>query len=102
MEAKFCPLYGAAETDGVYGAGTLAYVDAGPGAGMIPCRVVAVTEPGHGNRATGGRVAVKLTAARGPYSRGETLTEPAWAVVPRDRLRVRGGRYTIDTRYRWA
>jgi hypothetical protein len=102
MEARFLMVYGAAENVGVYGAGALAFVDAGPGAGLIPCRVETVSEPGHGNRATGGRIVARLTAARGPYRRGETLTEPAWAIVPRAHVRRRGGRFTIDTRYRWA
>ena len=101
MEAKFNPqAHRAGET--VYRAGALAYLDAGPGAGLVPVKVVSVETPGSGNSATAGSVTVKVTAARGPYARGETLAgERAYAVVPRSCARYRGGQCRISTLYRW-
>lgn len=101
MYAQFAPA-ASRQSETVYRAGALAYLDAGPGAGLIPCRVVSVDQPGSGNRATAGRLTVKLTAARGPYKRGETLTgERAYAVVPRPCAYWRNRARRINTLYRW-
>lgn len=101
MEAQFNPQAPrAGET--VYRAGALAYLDAGPGAGLVPVKVVSVETPGSGNSATAGSVTVKVTAARGPYARGETLAgERAYAVVPRGLVRWPRGQCRISTLYRW-
>lgn len=98
----FALVYGAAGRETVYRAGALAFLDAGPGAGLVPVKVVAVDVPGSGNRATEGRITVKVTATRGPYKRGETLTgERAYAVVPRSCARWRDRQLRIFTLYRW-
>lgn len=86
----------------VYVAGALAFLDAGPGAGLVPVKVLEVTEPGSGNRATEGRLTVKVTATRGPYTRGEILHgERAYAVVPRPCAHWRNRSRRISTLYRW-
>ena len=101
MQAQFVPGIGQ-PSETVYRAGALAYLDAGPGAGLVPVKVVSVETPGSGNSATAGSVTVKVTAARGPYARGETLAgERAYAVVPRSCARYRGGQCRISTLYRW-
>lgn len=84
----------------VYGAGALAYADFF-GAGLVPCKVLAVAEPGDGRHVTRGRVVVRLTATRGPWKRGEVLTVTGPDAVPRDCVRTIGGRYQISTGYRW-
>lgn len=101
MYAQFEPA-ATRRDEAVYRAGALAYLDAGPGAGLVPCRVVSVDEPGSGNRATAGRLTVRLTATRGPYTRGEILAgERAYAVVPRPCAYWRNRQRRINTLYRW-
>lgn len=100
MYAQFHPASRQAET--VYRAGALAYLDAGPGAGLVPVKVVSVETAGSGNYATAGSVTVKVTASRGPYKRGEVISgERAWAVVPRPCAFIRGRFFKVSTLYRW-
>lgn len=71
--------------------GELAYVDTfGP---LLPCKVTGITTD---------MVTVRLTADRGAYRRGETLTERHGHVVPRASVHVRDGHYRIRDDYRWV
>ena len=85
-----------------FGAGDLAFHDCGPWGGMIPCRVVSVDAPGDGRTCNRGRVTVRLTATRGPWKRGETITGDTVDVIPRPMARRRRLGWAIDVRYRWA
>lgn len=66
--------------------------------GLIPCRITGATP---GESGTGMRLAIEITAARGPYRRGETLETSALFVVPRDRVRRRRWSTSILP-YRWS
>jgi hypothetical protein len=66
-------------------AGCKAYIDSF--AGLIPCVVLSVHNKWE--------VSVKLTATRGAYKRGETITENSLHVVPRAAVHVRNGQYRI-------
>jgi hypothetical protein len=100
MYAQFQPASRRDET--VYRAGALAYLDAGPGAGLVPVKVVSIETAGSGNYATAGSVTVKVTASRGRYKRGEVISgERAWAVVPRPCAFIRGRFFKVSTLYRW-
>lgn len=69
----------------VLSVGSLAYFDTY--AGMIPCKVLKLTE----NDAT-----IQLTAKRGAYKRGEIIeTAARWHVVPRTAVYSRSGRIHI-------
>lgn len=80
--------------------GALAYVDSF--AGPLPCKVLSIKAIGllgHGPvPSSQHEVRVRLTADRGAYRRGETLTDWAIRVFPRRALR-RYGRirpYTVE------
>ena len=55
-------------------------------AGLVPCRVLSVATDG---------VVVRLTAARGPYRRGEVLTWPHTRIVSRKAVYRSGYTYRI-------
>ena len=73
--------------------GSKAFVDAF--AGLIPCVVLAIEDRAIGTNVTSKYVTVRLTAGRGAYKRGETLTFSALAIVPREAVHVRSGQYVI-------
>ena len=56
--------------------------------GLIPCKVLKVTEVGYGFRCGPYKaVEFQLTADRGPYKRGEILTADASHVPPKSMIR---------------
>lgn len=67
--------------------GTLAYLDTLPA--MVPCKVTAVGEPEQYSSVP--TITITLTATRGAYTRGETLTRRADHVVPRTCTYYRNG-----------
>lgn len=79
------------------GTGDLAYFDTF--SGLVPCRIVSVTdrETYYGRVETD--VVVKLTATRGAYLKGELVTADPAHVVPRQNVRRSGGHLRINTRY---
>jgi hypothetical protein len=78
-------------------AGSKAYFDSFLN-GLIPCKVLAVRESkielSHSDVPLI-RVQFKLTAARGPYKRGEVLDASNNFVVPRGAVYLRSGQYRI-------
>ena len=72
--------------------GDLAYYNSF--SGLIPCKVTKITGP-FGFAGSEQNVTFTLTANRGPYRRGESLTQWALHVVPRKSVRVTGGQYRI-------
>jgi hypothetical protein len=90
--------------EGVYkgrnpGAGALAYLDSF--GGLVPVTVTRVIEPGHGSRATQGKIEFRVNANKGGYRKGEIATSSAANVVPRSNVRQRkwGARIRVD--YEW-
>lgn len=83
----------------VYGAGALAYLDTF--AGMVPCRVLEVIEPGNGIRCSSGRLRIRLMRTVGAYKQGEILEWSCDHVVPRAHRVLRGYHYRISTNYRY-
>ena len=65
----------------------LAYYDSVT-AGLVPCRVVSITQYEHGKR-----VLLVTTAARGCYRRGEQIDTTVTRAVPRDAVRKPHGAY---------
>lgn len=64
--------------------GSFAFLDSY--AGLVPCKVLDIKRvAGLGGDYT--EVRVQITAARGPYRRGESLTAPSSLVVPRKAVR---------------
>jgi hypothetical protein len=88
-----------------YRPGTLAFFDSF--AGLIPCKVVSVPKGGPfagwilSEQTTVDIVAV-VTAARGPYRRGECLKIRPHVCVPREQAILRGGQYRVRTNYSWS
>lgn len=75
----------------------LAYFDTFTG--LIPCKVTGIrvyNEFGHYE------VTFTLTATRGAYRRGETLSARPLYVIPRKNITVRNGQYHIKADYSWA
>jgi hypothetical protein len=66
------------------GAGNLAYFDSF--AGLVPCWIISIHGP-KGIPSTEQKIAVKFTATRGPYKRGETYETTGLHVCPRGALR---------------
>jgi hypothetical protein len=56
-------------------------------AGLIPARVTSVKDSW--------TVSLKLTATRGAYKRGETITTNSLHAIPRTAVHVRSGQYRI-------
>lgn len=84
----------------VYNMGTLAYLDTF--AGLVPCKVIRIDKPGNGSLVSNGSLAVKLTASRGAYKKGEVLDrQSASQVVPRNHRYTRSGTYRVRTNYRY-
>ena len=75
-----------------YGVGTFAYLDTF--AGLVPCKVTAISGEG---------ITIRLTATRGAYKRGEVLTyERGDSIVPRECVYVRDYQYRIRNTYQWV
>lgn len=85
----------------VFHEGTAAYYDTLQG--LIPCKVLEITETGVGFR-VGPRniIKFKLTADRGAYKKGEILTADARLVPPQKMIRKRQYSSTIITTYKYA
>lgn len=66
-------------------AGELAYFDSS--SGLVPCKVLSIKGKSAKCARSDQMVTLKLTAARGPYKRGEILQTPAFWAVPRDAIR---------------
>ena len=75
--------------------GELAYIDSF--AGLIPCKVTAVY-PSHDIATI---VAVRVTAKRGHYQRGDNLMFPHYRIVPRTSIYTHSGTYRIKNNYTW-
>ena len=72
--------------------GGLAYYDTF--AGLIPCRVLAVTGES-GAASTSQMVCFRLTANKGVYRRGERLESSGLHVFPRTAVHQRAGQYVV-------
>jgi len=84
----------------VYNVGTLAYLDTF--AGLVPCKVIRIDKPGNGSLISNGSLAVKLTASRGAYKKGEILDrQSACEVIPRSHVRTVSGKFRVRTNYRY-
>lgn len=71
----------------VHRAGESAYLDSAR-SGLVPCKVTQVQKSAE----TGSLVVTaRITAARGPYKRGETITFYASMIIPRTAVHYRGG-----------
>jgi len=84
----------------VHRAGELAYLF-GPFSGPVPCAVLSVDKWGNGTGTVRGSVTVRLTATRGAWRKGETLTEPTDSIVPRRNLHTSSGTYWVSRGYAW-
>ena len=78
--------------------GCLAYFDSS--AGLVPCWITSIAGTA-GIPSTAQRVAIKLTAKRGPYKRGETIETFGLHVCPRGAAR-RGKHSTTIRPYMFA
>lgn len=67
-------------------AGALAYFDSFV-AGLVPCKVLSIKGESAECARSDQEVTLKLTAARGPYKRGEIMQSSALWVAPRDAIR---------------
>lgn len=88
-----------------YGAGALAFLDTV--SGLVPCKVLSVGKhaPYSGWLVTSrsfDAVSVRLTATRGAWKRGETVSGMATRVIPRKHVVTVGGQYRIRTNYSWV
>lgn len=83
-----------------YGSGTKAYIDCF--SGLVPCVITKVCEPGEGSFALAGRIEVRVTANRPGYKCGEIVFGTASCIVPRKQVRVRCGKYRVNTQYRYV
>lgn len=82
-------------------AGAKAYLDAFH-CGMIPCTVLNVKKPGFGFIAGQyDSVRIVVNADRPGYKRGEKLDCSPSRVVPRPMVRLRDGKYRVNTLYQW-
>jgi len=68
----------------------LAYFDSF--SGMIPCKVINISND---------KITVKLTGTRGAYKRGEILTFNTLHIVPRESVHFRKYETTISNNYQW-
>ncbi len=82
----------------IIGEGSLVFIDT-YGFGLVPAKIVTVTEPGEGWKATPGAIVCKVTAERGAYRRGDTGTFPASIVVPRNHVRRGRNGLRINVNY---
>lgn len=78
-----------------HGPGELAYMET-IAAGMVPCRVITLDATG-----LAARVLVKVTAQRGPYRHGETVSMSPAVVVPRGHVRRSGYHLRVLDGWRW-
>lgn len=81
-----------------YTVGTLAYLDTI--GGLIPCKVINVLPIGPADY--GMQCTVKVTANRGAWKKGETVTHAARCVVPRESVFTRFGQYRIRNNFKWS
>lgn len=79
------------------GTGDLAYLDTF--SGLIPCKILSVTDRRNYYGTVETDVTVKVTADRKAYRKGETVTSDPRHVVPRANVHRRSGNLRIDTRY---
>jgi len=87
------------ETTNTYPAGTLAYIDSF--CGLIPCKVIEVTQERNFAGSLLTFCKVKVTARRPGFLRGEIANHDALYIIPRNHVYTRCGQFRIRGGYKW-